>query len=243
MTEITFRSDMKVSLLEVAGDDLSIIQAMLVSTADVQDILDDPDLGKPEARAGRINFLMKNRHGSPFEHAMLKFAVEAPIAVFREWHRHRIGQSYNEQSGRYKELPPTFYIPPPDRPLVQVGKPGAYTLVPGPLEQYDRMAARMKEQFADAYDDYEEMLADGVAKEVARGVLPVYLYSAMVVTMNPRSAMAFLSLRQQHESPEATFPSKPMWEINRCADQVETALAEHFPMTHAAYVANGRVCP
>lgn len=243
MTEITFRSDMKVTLLEVAGSDLSIIQAMLASTADIESILADPDLGKPEARQGRIDFLMRNRHGSPFEHAMLKFAVEAPIAVFREWHRHRIGQSYNEQSGRYKELPPTFYVPPPERPLVQVGKPGAYTLVPGDPDMHSLVQYHMQEQFRSEYECYRMLLDAGVAKEVARGVLGVYLYSAMVVTMNPRSAMAFLSLRQAHESPEATFPSKPMWEINRCADQVEAALAEHFPMTHSAYVANGRVCP
>lgn len=236
MTEIQFRSDMRVDLIEHMGGDDSILEAMMISTKG------SAAMGT-EADQGRINFLMKNRHGSPFEHATLKFLVEAPIAVFREWHRHRIGQSYNEQSGRYKELPPTFYVPPPERPLVQVGKPGEYRMVPGDEHQYDLMRTEQMASAAFAYKSYEAQLRAGIAKEVARGVLGVYLYSSMIVTMNPRSAMAFLSLRQAHEAPDAMFPSKPMWEINRCADKVEEAFAGLFPMTHAAYVQNGRVCP
>lgn len=169
--------------------------------------------------------------------------VQAPIAVFREWHRHRIGQSYNEESGRYKVLEPLLYIPPPQRPLVQTGRPGHYTFEPGTREQYDRTVIALQRGHRLAYQIYLDLLADGVAKEVARGVLGVHIYSSMIVTLNPRSAMAFLSLRQQFDRPEAMFPSKPMWEIARCADAVEAALAFHFPMTHEAFVAAGRVSP
>lgn len=235
-TQPTFSSALTVDLLDVMGDDERIVQAMRVSTQGA-DALD------ADAHAGRIRFLMENRHGTPFEHGALQFFVHVPIAVFREWHRHRIGQSYNEESGRYKVLEPVFYVPPPERPLVQVGKPGAYTFVPGTPEQYDRTVTTLRRAHSIAYQLYLDMLADDVAKEVARGVLGVHIYSSMIVTMNPRSAMAFLSLRQQFDRPEAMFPSRPMWEIARCADQVEAALAAAFPMTHEAFVAAGRVCP
>lgn len=173
----------------------------------------------------------------------LQFFVQAPIAVFREWHRHRIGQSYNEESGRYKVLDPLFYVPPPERPLIQTGKPGAYTFEAGTPEQYREMVALQKLAHRGAWNAYRAQLGLGVAKEVARGVLGVYIYSSMIVTMNPRSAMAFLSLRQQFDRPDAMFPSRPMWEIARCADKVEAGLAAAFPMAHAAFVAAGRVCP
>lgn len=81
------------------------------------------------------NFLMRERHGSPFEHNALTFKVRAPIFVWREHHRHR-HMSYNEQSGRYMELSPDFYVPDAQRPLVQVGKTGAYRFEPGTEEQH-----------------------------------------------------------------------------------------------------------
>ena len=73
---------------------------------------------------------MRDRHGSPFEHNSMTFYVQAPIFVFREFMRHRIA-SYNEESGRYRELRPVFYVPGPERKLTQIGKPGAYEFVDG----------------------------------------------------------------------------------------------------------------
>lgn len=234
MTTATFRTDLTVELVDHMGGDDDVIQAMLVSTKaeEARDAVAD---------AGRIGFLMRNRHGTPFEHGTLKFYVEAPITVFREWHRHRIGWSYNEVSGRYRQLDPVFYVPGPDRPLVQVGKPGAYTYVAGDEAEQHHAARLMQASFEYVYVYYEHLLAAGVAKEVARGVLPVNTFTAMFATCNPRSLMAFLALRTDH--PEATFPSKPMWEIARCADAMEAIFAELYPLTHAAFVANGRVCP
>ncbi len=113
MTEITFRSDFSVDLVRSTGDDDAVLQAMLVSTLKDDLVMDEA------AKKGRINFMMKNLHGSVFEHNLMTFRVEAPIFVFREWHRHRIN-SINEASGRYTELPPVFYIPFPTRPLMQV---------------------------------------------------------------------------------------------------------------------------
>jgi thymidylate synthase (FAD) len=228
---VQYRSDMTVQLVDSMGSDDSIIKAMLVSTQGA-DSLD------ATASEGRINFLMKNRHGSPLEHTAMTFYVEAPIFVFREWHRHRIA-SYNELSGRYSQLPPMFYIPAPERPLIQVGKPGAYEFVPGSEDQYTEQAKIMRQAYRYSYKVYTESLANGIAKEVARMVLPVSIYSAMYVTVNIRALMGFLSLRTKHK--DSMFPSYPMREIEMCAEQVEELFKEQFPLTHAAFERNGRV--
>lgn len=233
-TEIRYRSDMTVELVDLMGSDTSIVRAMMVSTQG-SDALD------AEASFGRINFLMKNRHGTPFEHAAMTFYMEMPIFVFREFHRHRIGWSYNEMSGRYKELPPTFYVPSPDRNLVQVGKPGAYEFIPGTDEQYEAALFAMKTTYGKAHSEYRHMLDSGVAKEVARIVLPVGTYSAQFATCNPRSLMAFLSLRTKHI--DAKFPSFPQREIEMVAEEMEVTFAALFPMTYQAFCDNGRVCP
>jgi len=230
-----FKNDVEVSLIDYMGNDQSILRAMLVSTGK------DTDLGDEDSAYGRINFLMKNRHGTPFEHAAMTFRIAAPIMVFREFHRHRIGWSYNEESGRYKQLEPIFYVAGPNRNLVQTGKPGAYIFEPGDESQYSRYVTNVKAECQEAYKTYEEMLEDGIAKEVARQVLPVNIFSSMYATCNPRSLMAFLSLRTKDVN--AMFPSYPMREIEMVAEKMESVFAELFPITYRAYNANRRVCP
>jgi thymidylate synthase (FAD) len=228
---------MTVVLMQSMGTDAAIVAAAKVST---QGAASAESFDK-EAGAGLINFLMKNRHGTPFEHNAMTFLISAPIFVFREFHRHRIGWSYNEESGRYKQLDPVFYVPASDRNLVQVGKPGAYEFVPGSYVQWSEQAERMSDQYAATYAAYEEALADGVAREIARCVLSVAIYSSMYATCNARSLMAFLSLRTKH--PESTFPSFPQREIEMVAEGMEDEFARLFPLTHGSFCANGRVCP
>lgn len=234
MDEINLRSDMTVKLHNYMGNDDSIIQAMLVSTQ-------GEEAQEAEASYGRINFLMKNRHGTPFEHAAMTFYMEMPIFVFREFHRHRIGWSYNEMSGRYKELPPTFYVPDKNRNLVQVGKPGHYSFVPGNEEQQFLVTNGLHGVYRHAYQEYLALLEAGVAKEVARMCLPVAIYSAQFATCNPRSLMAFLSLRTKDDT--SMFPSFPMREIEMVAEQMESEFATLFPLTYRAFQENGRVAP
>lgn len=233
------RSDIKVQLMEHCGGDENIIAAARVSTQGPRsaEVL---ETGVGEAD-GLINFLMRNRHGTPFEHASMTFLVEAPIFVFREWHRHRIGWSYNEASGRYSVLPPQFYLPGHERKLKQIGKPGHYTYVAGEPILLDAVWSTLRLTYETAYAGYQVMLENGVAKEVARMGLPVAIYSSMYATCNPRSLMAFLSLRTEHE--EATFPSHPMAEIAMGAQQMEEIFAELFPIVYSAYIENGRVAP
>ena len=234
--DFEFTNRTTVDLVGKHTTDFDAVQPMLVSTQ-------GPDALSlsTEELEGRINFLMKNRHGTPFEHTFFKFFIDAPIFVFREFHRHRIGWSYNEESGRYSQLRPKFYIPGPARAIKQVGKPGAYEYVPGTDEELEDVQAEIRARSLSAYDRYDMMLHNGVAKEVARMVLPVNIFSSMFASCNARSLMAFLSLRTKDAA--ALFPSFPMREINDVADELEMYFARTMPITHEAFSRNGRVCP
>lgn len=237
MTEVKFNDSMELSLMQIMGSDSAIVAAARVSTqgAESQDSFDT------EEGAGLINFLMANRHGTPFEHNSMTFFVKAPIFVYREWHRHRVGWSYNEESGRYKQLDPEFYIPGRERNLKQEGKPGHYIFVPGSDYDYALMSEGHKSVCEFSYANYEKLLDKGIAKEVARMTLPVNIYSSMYATFNTRSLMAFLSLRTKHE--DSKFPSFPQREIEMCAEVIEQEFAKAFPLTYDSFVKNGRVCP
>jgi thymidylate synthase (FAD) len=237
-SEIIFRSDMTVELVKASASDADVIWAARVSTAGEQSL---DEIGEDPARsAGLINYLARERHGSPFEHTSMTFFISAPIFVFREFMRHRIA-SYNEESGRYRELSPVFYVPDADRKLIQIGKPGAYTFVDGTKEQLEITEAAMKEAYTLAYQQYQVMLDAGIAREVARAVLPVGLYSSMYVTMNARALMNFLSLRTAREG--SHFPSYPQREIEMVAEKMEVEFARLMPLTHAAFEKSGRVTP
>lgn len=239
MSEPVFRSDMSVELVKASASDADVVWSARVSTqgeASLEAL--DADAGRSE---GLIRYLMKNRHGTPFEHNSMTFLVTAPIFVFREFHRHRVGWSYNEESARYRELEPVFYVPGPDRKLSQQGKPGHYEFVDAGPELTSLAVASTHRAYAAAHESYREMLAAGVAREVARTVLPVGTYSSMYATCNARSLMAFLSLRTQAEG--STFPSFPQREIEMVAEQMEAELARLMPITYAAFVSAGRVSP
>lgn len=231
---IKIKHDFDVDLVDCAGTDEMICRAARVSTLGAASIDSDESYGL-------IKYLMSNRHGSPFEHAMMTFRISAPIFVWREFMRHRIGFSYNEQSGRYMELDGTFYIPPERRNLVQIGKPGAYNFVPGNRLQTTLMQANLRSVYGEAWGGYQNMLTNGIAKEVARICLPVAIYSTAYVTCNPRSLMSFLSLRTNVEG--STFPSYPQWEISQVGDVMEGLFALRFPLTYKAYNVAGRVSP
>jgi len=198
VSDIIFRSDVTVELVRSSASDSDVLFAARVSTQGEQTLESaaaHTDASEDEKRSkGLINYLMRDRHGSPFEHNSMTFYVQAPIFVFREFQRHRIA-SYNEESGRYKELSPVFYVPGPDRNLIQVGKTGAYEFLPGSAEQIALVEQESRTSSKQAYESYQRMLEAGVAREVARIVLPLNIYSSMYVTMNSRALMNFLSLR------------------------------------------------
>lgn len=232
---------MTVELVRSNASDADVLFAARVSTQGEQTLesaqADDVDTSRSK---GLINYLMRDRHGSPFEHNSMTFYVQAPIFVFREFMRHRIA-SYNEESGRYRQLNPVFYVPGADRNLVQVGKPGAYEFLPGSPDQSELVSSEVTAVATEAFASYQRMLDAGVAREVARIVLPLTIYSSMYVTLNARSLMNFLSLRTKREGTH--FPSFPQREIEMCAEQMEEHFARLMPLTYEAFNANGRVAP
>jgi thymidylate synthase (FAD) len=185
-----------------------------------------------EREAGLIRFLMRERHGSPFEHGYFRFIVKAPLFVVREHHRHRAGHSYNEWSGRYSKLEAEFYVP--DNVRTQVGKPGAYRFEPVDERTREFTRYQIEEAAHRAFETYEKLLDEGVAKEVARTVLPLSTYTKYYWSCNPRSLMHFCSLRN-HEAAQ--------YEIRLYAAAAESFLERFMPVTHAAFVANDRVAP
>ena len=236
--EIIFREDMSVELVKSSASDADVVWAARVSTAGDKSLEDvGADASKSE---GLINYLARERHGSPFEHTSMTFFISAPIFVFREFMRHRIA-SYNEESGRYRELKPVFYSPSKERKLVQIGKAGSYTFIDGNAEQYEVTVKAIKETCKLAYANYQKMLDAGVAREVARAVLPVTLYSSMYVTMNARALMNFLSLRTARDG--SHFPSYPQREIEMVAEKMEAEFAKLMPITYGAFEKSGRIAP
>lgn len=187
-----------------------------------------------------IEALMKGKHGSPFEHNSFTFFVKAPIFVFREWMRHRIG-GFNEFSARYSEMEPLFYIPTADRKMQNLGTQMKPKMELASPQVYVGVASDMVEVSELAWMKYQKMLNAGVAREVARMILPVNIYSQMYWTVNARSLMNFLSLRVESEA--SLVKSYPQLEIQMGAEQVEKAFIEKMPITAGLFNMLGRVAP
>lgn len=256
MASITLTIDITVRLIQSVGGDHMVVAAARVST-DPEKALANASL-PAEENFGLINYLMKFKHGSPFEHGLQTFFVHAPIFVFREWHRHRVGFSYNEESARYRPLEPVFWIPRRDRLMVPVegwkpGKPKFRSLddlyTHGPPEwvkaqadsAYAAQVDRMQTAYEVSYNLYQDSIKAEIALEVARAVLPVGIYSSCWVSCNPRSLMHFMSLRTHDE--EAKFVSYPQMEIEEAARVCERMLADGWPLTYKAFCQNGIVAP
>jgi thymidylate synthase (FAD) len=215
-----------VRLDDAMADDLSVVNGARVSFARHKTEMDDSD-------AGLIRFLMRERHGTPFEHNSFRFHIRAPIFVAREWFRHRVG-SFNEFSMRYAKATDDFYVPEPDDVRSQVGKPGAYSFEPVEPDVAAATREEMRAIYEAAFAAYERLVEQGVARELARSVLPVGAYTEFYWTVNARALMNFLSLRNSESAQR---------EIRRYAEACERFLEERMPVTYAAFVANDRTTP
>lgn len=177
-----------VRLVEYMGSDLSIVRNARVSY-DAEWRAGD-DEGKD---AKLINYLLKNKHSSPFEAVTFTFEVKAPIFVFRQWHRHRT-QSYNEISARYAELPEEYYVP--ETQLITTQSTDNKQMR---TSVQNENAANIREWIAEAsannFEIYHKLISLGCPRELARSVLPVGTYSHMFCTMNLLNLFKFLDLR------------------------------------------------
>ena len=170
---------------------------------------------------------------TPFEHNSFRFHIRCPLFVAREWMRHRVG-SFNEFSLRYAKATDDFYVPEREDVRSQVGKPGAYSFEPVPDEIAEATREKLKAVYEMAYLAYEQLVELGVARELARCALPVGAYTEFYWTVNARSLMNFVSLRAAETAQR---------EIRRYAEACERFLEQLMPVTHAAFVASGRVAP
>jgi len=208
------------------ADDLSVVNGARVSFARRKEEMDASD-------EGLIRFLMRDRHGSPFEHNAFRFHVRCPIFVAREWFRHRIG-SFNEFSLRYAKATDDFYLPEAADVRTQVGKPGAYRFEPVDDELAETTREELRAVYEQAYETYARLVEQGVARELARSVLPVGAYTQFYWTVNARALMNFVSLRNSEFA---------QLEIRRYAEAVEAFFAQLMPVTHEAFLENGRMAP
>jgi thymidylate synthase (FAD) len=215
-----------VRLDDAMANDLSVVNGARVSFARRKEEVDDSD-------EGLIRFLMRDRHGTPFEHNSFRFHIRTPIFVAREWFRHRIG-SFNEFSMRYAKATDEFYVPAPEDVRSQVGKPGSYSFEQVSSEIAEQTREELQAVYETAYETYQRLVDLGVARELARCVLPVGAYTEFYWTVNARSLMNFISLRAAETAQR---------EIRHYAEACELFLAEKMPVTHAAFVANDRTAP
>jgi len=184
-----------------------------------------------------LRYLYEHKHSTPFEFGGMTIQVQAPIMVFREWHRHRT-QSYSEMSARYVQMPNLHYIPSVERIIESTKKSGnrqasgggtLLTTIPGQTQEQVAEAIRqelIREQ-QEIYDRYERLISYGVAKEVARIDTPVSRYSRMYASTDLRNWLAFLTLRMD---PAAQY------EIQMYAHAVAELVESTFPRTYELFV-------
>lgn len=178
-----------------------------------------------------VRYMMKHRHGTPFEHSVFTFRVRAPIFVVREWMRHRMG-SYNEMSLRYTESDGEFYVPSILRQPTESNRQGSIDMAPSPLEEKYRKVMTLTMENSVAVYDF--LVRSGVANEVARMVLPLSVYTEFVWTVNARALMNFLSLRMGIDA---------QVEIREYAGRIMEIFEEQMPITAQAFAKNGYIAP
>lgn len=193
------------------------------------------------ADEGLIRALVRDRHGVPFEHVGFTWRIRVPLFVQQQVLKHRAGVSISQESGRYTEHAPEFYVPSYNRPLGQTGRAMDYNLVHVPDRVHGNARDAMMNVAEKAFYEYTFMIESGVAKEIARSVLPANLMTTAVITMNSRALMHFLSLRRNLEG--QAYVSHPQYEIEQLAVQLEATMFDHMPVTLRAFNEFGRVAP
>ena len=212
-----------VHLVDHMGSDLSVVNAARVSFGKQKETFEDGD-------AKLIAYLAEHEHTSPFRHTALTLHVKAPIFVFRQWMKHRIGSEFNEISGRYVEFPEDeFFVPKVFRRQAKVNKQGSE----GSIDQADhaRALASYLESCRGAVAHYKELLSLGVCREQARCVLPVALYSEVYWTVSLQAVAHFIRLRTD---------SHAQWEIQQYAAAVRQVVEPIYPVGLKALLASSK---
>ena len=217
MSEITFRSDVSVELIDSMGSEERIVQAARASTKGAE--------AKEAVANGLVRTLVEEGHTVPLEHCVFTFKIEAPLFVVNQMVKHRIS-SISAHSARYSEMRPQFYVPADARPCAQTGKPMEYNYF-----HSERTTEEAQTQLVEvanyAWDSYTYMLGEGVAKEVARSVLPVSMYTTIFMTVNLNSLLNIIKLRTDR------YGSHPQEEIRWVGEAMRDVVVEKFPTVGA----------
>lgn len=218
-------------LVESWGSDERIVEAARMSTGKG---FQGWGMAEKPGDEKLLKYLWENKHGTPFEMAGMTVEIQAPIVVFREWHRHRT-MSYNEMSARYSPLPDVNYVPSVERCVVVSGANKQAGAIAGAEQLTHESALEWLAELAEVYEHaervYQSGLRRGVPKEVARLPVPVGRYSRMRASANLRNWLAFLTLRSDY------VPSgrAAQYEIRQFANAVGDLIAEAFPRTWALF--------
>lgn len=254
MTSIVTRSDLTVRYLAHMGDDLSIVE-------DARTSLRKP--GKPRANATvrdlsandrqRIDDFFRYRHASTLRGCVLKVELEVPIFVQRQLRTHWVGFNqywptgendwlgFNDQSGKYARYTPHVWMPVAFRQEAPGFDPMQPTFVDADDTVDEALSSTLRAGYQAAWDAYEELIATGVSREIARAVLPEGLYVAGRITANLNGWLGLLSLRIDH--PDNQVPTYPQLEIQQVAEQIEALIKALWPAAHAAWELHGRTRP
>jgi len=205
-----------VRLIEFMGGDAGVVLGARVSYGQ--------GLKSDEKDKKLIFYLLQHGHMSPFEQAVFKFHIKLPIFVMRQLVRHRIA-SLNEESARYREVGDEFYVPEHFRKQDEKNKQGSLTATTEInqnqcLEVYEKTIGQ-------SYQTYKNLLNQGAAREMARMVLPVALYTQIYWTINARSLMNFILLRAE---------SHAQWEIQKYAIALANFFKIKMPWTYEAFL-------
>jgi thymidylate synthase (FAD) len=212
-----------VHLVDHMGSDLSVVNAARVSFGKQKEAFEESD-------AKLVDYLAAHEHTSPFRHTALTLHVKAPIFVFRQWMKHRIGSEFNEISGRYVEFPEEeFYVPEYFRRQAKVNKQGSEGTIQEEL--HARAMSSYLESCRASVSTYKELLSLGVCREQARCVLPVGLYSEVYWTVSLQAVAHFIRLRAD---------SHAQWEIQQYAAAVRQLVEPLYPVGLKALLASGK---
>jgi thymidylate synthase (FAD) len=204
-----------VRLINFMGGDETVVLAARVSTG--------KGLKGEEQDRKLIHYLMKHKHETPFEHSVFQFHISCPLFVARQWFRHRVA-SYNERSGRYVEYEDEFYLPHRLRLQAKSNKQASEF---GEIPNEHELLTMIQETYELVYERYKKLLAAGVARELARSVLPLSLYTQFYWTINARSLMNFINLRAD---------AGAQWEIRQYAEAIARIFKAKMPWTWEAFV-------
>lgn len=227
--KVSYRDDVTVILIDSMGTEDRAVQVAKVSTQ-------GPGSRDATSNTRLLKALYREEHGVPFEHIYFTFYLEVPIFVSRQIVKHRIS-SINEESGRYREFLPNFYLPNDERKLVQTGKTMDYNFEQGRPDQYEAVKWVTEAQSQAFWDNYSKLLEMGISKEVARMTMPVNTYTSMFFTLNLRSLMNFIRKRKEWEG--ARVISHAQKEIEMVTDQMVEIIKERFPNVWDSFVEGG----